>query len=101
MNNTYILSAAVFVVVMVLSGMAGLAVAQPPVMLAQYGGDLGGPLDRDSCIQSCRDWVTPYAWGFRRGYGGYNSYLYAKCVQDCDTQFWNEFDRKMDDLNQQ
>lgn len=101
MNSTYILSAAAFVAVLVLSGMAGLAAAQPPVMLAQYGGDLGGPLDRDSCIQNCRDWVTPYAWGFRGGRRGYNGYLYAKCVQDCDTQFWNEFDRKMDDLKRQ
>ena len=101
MNRTYILYAAAFVVVMVLSGMAGLANAQSPVMLAQYGGDLGGPLDRDSCIQSCREWLTPYAWGFRGGRGGYSSYQYSRCVQACDTQFWNEFDRKMDDLNQQ
>jgi hypothetical protein len=93
------LSAAAFVAVLVLSGMAGLAAAQPPVMLAQYGS--GGALDRDSCIQSCREWVGTYAWGFRGDRGGYSSYLYAKCVQDCDTQFWNEFDRKMDRLKQQ
>jgi len=99
MNKIYALSAAALVTALVLSGMVGPAAAQPPVMLAQYGG--GGALDRDSCIQSCRDWITPFAWGFGGGRGGYSNYQYARCVQECDAQFWNEFDRKMDRLKRE
>lgn len=100
MNSTYMLATAALVAVLALSGMVGPAAAQPPVILAQYGGSYGGSFDRDSCIQSCQDWIGAYAWGFRGGYGGYSSYQYAQCIQDCDSRFWNEFDRKMDDLNQ-
>jgi hypothetical protein len=92
------LATAALVAVLALSGMVGPAAAQPPVVLAQYGGSYGGSFDRDSCIQSCQDWIGVYQWG---GRGGYSSYLYARCIQDCDSRFWNEFDRKMDDLKQQ
>lgn len=98
MNSIYMLSITALGTMIVLSAMAGMAAAQPPVLLAQYGGS-GGALDRDSCIQSCRDWIGLYAWG---GSGGYDrSYYYAQCIQDCDSRFWNEFDRKMDQLKRE
>jgi hypothetical protein len=74
------------------------------VRLAQY--DDFGNFDRDSCEQSCRGrygvgpipYVEEQAWGGRGGgdYGGY--YLYAQCIDSCNRQYWNDFDRKMDDL---
>jgi hypothetical protein len=73
--------------------MASVAASQPPFSLAQYGGASN---DRELCLQNCREWVTPFAWGWRRG-GGYN-YQYARCVQDCESRFWKDFDRKMEQL---
>jgi hypothetical protein len=73
------------------------------VRLAQY--DDFGNFDRDSCEQSCRGrygvgpipYVEEQGWGGRGGdYGGY--YLYAQCIDSCNRQYWNDFDRKMDDL---
>jgi hypothetical protein len=67
-----------------------------------------GNFDRDSCEQSCRGrygvGIVPYVeeqqWGGRgRDYGGY--YLYAQCIDSCNRQYWNDFDRKMDDLKNQ
>ena len=28
-------------------------------------------------------------------------YLYASCIDSCNRQYWNDFDRKMDDLKNQ
>lgn len=77
------------------AGLAGVAASQPTFTLAQYGVSN----DRELCLQNCRDWISPYAWGWRRG-GGYN-YQYALCVQKCESRFWNEFDREMDRLKRE
>ncbi|MBI4965104.1 MAG: hypothetical protein HY913_17655 [Desulfomonile tiedjei] len=97
MNSLYMFSIVALAMGLLLSGMVGPSVAQPPVLLAQYGSS--GAFDRDSCIQNCRDWIGLYQWGGGRGYD--RSYLYARCIQDCDSRFWNEFDRKMDDLKRE
>ncbi len=68
-----------------------------------------GNFDRESCEQSCRSrygvgplpYVEEQQWGGRGGgdYGGY--YLYASCIDSCNRQYWQDFDRKMDDLKNQ
>jgi len=64
-----------------------------------------GNFDRESCELSCRSrygvgplpYVEEQAWGWSGGdYGGY--YLYANCIDSCNRQYWQDFDRKMDDL---
>jgi hypothetical protein len=62
--------------------------------------------DLDSCQQDCRsrygvDFYTLQAW--RGGGGGYSPgyYLYAQCIADCNKTFWNRFDRKTDELQQE
>ncbi len=57
--------------------------------------------DLQSCQQNCRSSyrVDPYTlhWG---GGGSYSPgyYLYAQCIEACNKRFWNEFDRKMDEM---
>jgi hypothetical protein len=94
MSAPHIIFVTLFVVGLI-AGMAGVAASDPTFSLCQYGaGD-----DRDSCLQNCRAWVTPYAWGFRFR-GGYSADQYAQCVQDCESRFWRRFDQKMDELKE-
>lgn len=57
--------------------------------------------DRESCERDCREryGLEPY----RRGRGGPRDdyYLYARCIQDCDTRFWKEYDRRMRELEKE
>lgn len=66
----------------------------PKITLAQYG------FDREACEQDCRSryGVDPYElqqWS-RPGRPGY--WAYASCIQQCNTRYWKEFDRRMRDL---
>jgi hypothetical protein len=67
-----------------------------------------GNFDRETCEQSCRSrygvgpipYMEEQGWGGGGGYSpGYN--LYAYCIDSCNRQYWNDFDRKMDDLKNQ
>lgn len=67
--------------------------------LNQYDGNF----DKETCEQNCRSLygVTPY---HRRG-GGHGDnrgryYVYAQCIQDCNTKFWKEFDRRTLELEE-
>jgi hypothetical protein len=57
--------------------------------------------DRESCERDCREryGMEPY----RRGRGGHRDdyYLYARCIQDCETRFWKEYDRRMRELEKE
>jgi len=57
--------------------------------------------DRESCERDCREryGLEPY----RRGTGGRRDdyYLYARCIQDCETRFWKEYDRRMRELEKE
>jgi hypothetical protein len=73
------------------------------VRLAQY--DDFGNFDRESCEQSCRSryGVGPIPYMEEQQWGGGGSYspgyyLYASCIDSCNRQYWQEFDRKMRDL---
>jgi hypothetical protein len=94
MSAPYTIFVTLFVVGLI-AGMAGVAASEPTFSLCQYGASD----DRDLCLQNCRDWISPYAWGFRFR-GGYSSEQYALCVQDCESRFWRRFDQKMDQLKE-
>jgi hypothetical protein len=73
------------------------------VRLAQQ--DDFGNFDRESCEQTCRynygvspiPEVEEQGWGGGGGYWpGYN--LYANCIDSCNRQYWQDFDRKMENL---
>jgi len=67
-----------------------------------------GNFDRESCELSCRSrygvgpipYVEEQAWGWR-GWDSGGYYLYANCIDSCNRQYWQDFDRKMDDLKDQ
>jgi hypothetical protein len=53
-----------------------------------------GSFDRDGCLRGCAA-LKPVG----RGMGGWAAY--QSCVADCERQFWNEFDEKIDDLERE
>lgn len=62
--------------------------------------------DKESCEQDCRsrfgvDLYELHGRGFRGGSttGGY--YVYAACIQSCNTRFWKDFDRNTRDLERE
>ncbi len=80
---------------LLIAAMISVADAQPPFTLVQYGASN----DRELCLQNCRDWITPFAWGGR--WGGAYSNQYARCVQNCESRFWNKFDQDMERLKEE
>jgi hypothetical protein len=82
---------------------ANVMAASPEIIMTQENGytlHQGGDFDRESCEQNCRSLygVDPYFRGGRYGGDRGRYYVYAQCVQDSNTRFWKEFDRKMRDL---
>lgn len=65
-----------------------------------------GNFDRETCELTCRSrygvgpipYVEEQGWGGRRGGNSGGYYLYANCIDSCNRQYWQDFDRKMDDL---
>jgi|GEM_PF-866562 len=57
--------------------------------------------DRESCERDCQEryGVEPYRRGVNRQRNDY--YVYARCIQDCDTRFWKEYDRHMRKLEKE
>ena len=57
--------------------------------------------DRESCERDCRERYGTEL--FHRGRGGHmgNYYVYARCIQDCETRFWKEYDRRMRELEKE
>src|SRR5208283_382077 len=57
--------------------------------------------DRESCERDCQEryGVEPYIRGINRQRNDY--YLYARCIQDCNTRFWKEYDRRMRKLEKE
>ncbi len=74
--------------------------------LAQYAYPPDNPADLSSCEQDCRSRFgldiysdTEAEPQFRGGGGGTGTYYaYAQCIQNCNTAFWKDFDRKSRDL---
>ncbi|MBI4964818.1 MAG: hypothetical protein HY913_16200 [Desulfomonile tiedjei] len=64
----------------------------------QYGNiDLfQGASGRDDCLRDCRE-----RYGVMFGPNDPRANLYARCVQECEQQFWQDFDRREKDLEQQ
>ncbi len=84
-------------------GCAGIGIMR----LVQYGYPPGDPSDLNSCQRDCKDrfGLEPYSdtgtdLQFHPGGGGWSGtyYAYAQCIQDCNTAFWKDFDRKSRDL---
>ncbi len=57
--------------------------------------------DREGCERDCREryGVAPYRRGGLRQRNDY--YLYARCIENCNTAFWKEYDREMRDLEKE
>jgi len=56
--------------------------------------------DRELCLRNC-NWLSPWGASNRGNYGGnYASPNYSSCVAGCENQFWNEFDRNTERLEQ-
>ena len=72
-------------ILVLLAAVPSLVPAQPA-----YGED---PADLDWCQRQCRD-----KFGVWLGRGSDTYYAYAQCIQDCNTAFWKDFDRKTRDL---
>jgi hypothetical protein len=67
----------------------------------QYGDP---STDLPSCQQDCKSrygvdrYTLQFGPGGRGGGGDTGSYyLYAQCIADCNRQFWNRFDKKMEE----
>ncbi len=71
---------------MLLTAVPSLAPAQPPY----YDDD---PANLDWCQRECKD-----KFGVWIGRGTDTYYAYAQCIQNCNTAFWKDFDRKTRDL---
>jgi hypothetical protein len=67
--------------------------------LTQYWSGEG--FDKEGCEADCRGMYGGdlYASGFRRGRPGY--YAYAQCIQNCNTRFWKDFDRRSRELEKE
>lgn len=106
--------AAVFVMIPAVPGVVPAqpteGLASPPceavatTRLLFYGDD---PSDLQDCERDCRDrfGLEPYSdtgtdlqffGSGGRGSGTY--YAYAQCIQECNSAFWKDFDRKSRDL---
>lgn len=74
------------------------SLALPWAELQQWGDPR---TDRESCEQQCRSrygvdpFFIPQRWGGGSYSGGYQ--VYANCIAACEKQFWNRFDRKMEE----
>ena len=67
-----------------------------------YGYELmQDSFDRESCERDCQEryGVEPYRRG--RNHQRNDYYLYARCIQDCNTRFWKEYDRRMRELEKE
>jgi hypothetical protein len=104
MNRKTILLSAV-AVLLVLSGFEYYLQAQPvefPLWaeaesLRSMAEPLDAGTDREFCLQDCRERFGPWGGGGDDPRGR----LYARCVQDCERQFWQDYDRGMRDLEKE
>jgi len=62
---------------------------------SQYGnvGLFQASSDREDCLRECRE-----RFGLGWGPNDPLARAYARCVQDCEQQFWQDFDRRTKDL---
>jgi len=74
----------------------------PRTELLQWGDP---NTDRESCEQQCRSrfgvdpFFVPQRWGGGAYPPGY--WVYANCIAKCERQFWNRFDRRMEELKEE
>ena len=102
-RKSFLLSAAA--VLAIFSGLDYHLQAQPAEFLLGVGaeslsGNVGlhqDSFDRETCLQDCRERYGPWAGGRDDPRGR----LYAQCVQDCERQFWKDYDRRMRDLERE
>lgn len=104
--NQRTLFSTVATVLLLLGGFVYCLAAESITGVKGESGDYGNRLvqdtfDRETCERDCREryGVEPY----RRGRGGHRDdyYLYARCIQDCNSRFWKEYDRRMRELEKE
>ena len=52
--------------------------------------------EREDCLRECRE-----RYGLVMGPNDPRANLYARCVQDCEQQFWQDFDRRTKDVERE
>lgn len=52
--------------------------------------------EREDCLRDCRE-----RFGLAWGPNDPRARAYARCVQDCEQQFWQDFDRRSKDLERE
>jgi hypothetical protein len=87
------------------SGLGYHLQAQPVESLLGVGAEsLSGSVDlyqdsfdRETCERDCRE---AYG-GWPGGSNDPRARLYARCIQDCERQFWQDYDRRMRNLERE
>jgi hypothetical protein len=71
----------------------GGAMAQEEQILNQI--QLTPEEKRQACLEDCRQWIEMF-----RGGGGWSDFrrrMHARCVAECEREFWKEWDEQMKD----
>jgi len=64
-----------------------------------YGNKLvKNSFDRESCETDCQERYGVLPYGRGRHLDRTDYYLYAKCIEDCNTRFWKDYDQRMREL---
>jgi hypothetical protein len=97
------LSSTIATVLLLFAGFVNFLGAESIVAMDGESGSYSNRLlqdsfDRESCERDCQEryGVEPYRRGINRQRNDY--YVYARCIQDCNTRFWKEYDRNMREL---
>jgi hypothetical protein len=93
---------------MVLLGAVVLVTGYPAVGLCEEGVVETHSFNREACIDDCKSrfgigWPHTFGLQFRGGHPDYGTWraiqrMYFRCVQSCEKRFWDDFDKEMDDL---
>ncbi len=78
----------------------GLQVLAPAELAPEFGS-ITQAFNKEACEQDCRSLfgVDPYSFelqGGRGGRGGFSYYAYARCIQECNARYWDDFNKGSD-----
>lgn len=75
---------------------------QPSPETSQLQMAFPGEFDLEACQQDCRSkfGVDPYFFGGGSGMDTSVWHLFTICIQDCNSAFWKDYDRRMKKLGE-